>query len=254
MEPSDAPDDYNCHCGNVRTGGCVGGFMKFQCAATSDDCTHDQYFYPSELKEIHGYSCRLCDSEAAGVVTLDEIDGMSRRNKFPLSVLVSMSAAVLIVTVSMIGVFVYKRQRTSKSVKDVDQTEESADEMNDIDNVGKDLTVNDISEAHQRGATSEGPTIPRLHDRHSCSNRLHESTGADQPPRKANTMEVLHYIQLRRSASKINNIKLRSRETNFALALTRASPYEDSVPPFNGDFGCRPFGLGVSTGRTVFHH
>lgn len=142
MEPTDVPEEYECHCGNVRTGGCVGGFMKFQCAATPDDCSFDRYLAPADLKRLHGYSCRLCDADAVGLsLSTDEIDGISQQKNIPM-VPVLITVALVILVAAGAGLLLFKRrQRTPTSaleedkdtIRDGDQTEGcSIHETNDI--------------------------------------------------------------------------------------------------------------------------
>ena len=56
------------------SGGCVGGFMGFTCAVTTEDCDWDSYYPPLELKKSHGYSCRLCKPIAHQIIKEDMID------------------------------------------------------------------------------------------------------------------------------------------------------------------------------------
>lgn len=64
----------DCHCANVRIGGCIGGFENFHCAVTEDDCTWDDYFAPLSLKEKHGHTCNLCLASPIN----DEIDDIDQ--------------------------------------------------------------------------------------------------------------------------------------------------------------------------------
>ena len=56
------------------SGGCVGGFMGFTCAVTTEDCDWDSYYPPLKLKKSHGYSCRLCKPIAHQIIKEDMID------------------------------------------------------------------------------------------------------------------------------------------------------------------------------------
>eukprot|EP00581_Thalassiosira_minuscula_P000017 CAMPEP_0183746446 /NCGR_PEP_ID=MMETSP0737-20130205/66760_1 /TAXON_ID=385413 /ORGANISM="Thalassiosira miniscula, Strain CCMP1093" /LENGTH=388 /DNA_ID=CAMNT_0025982141 /DNA_START=272 /DNA_END=1439 /DNA_ORIENTATION=+ len=46
---------YECTCADTHTGGCVGGFMGFNCAVSEHDCTWDTYYPPMTLAETFGY-------------------------------------------------------------------------------------------------------------------------------------------------------------------------------------------------------
>lgn len=129
VEPSQVPDDYRCHCGNVKIGGCVGGFMKFQCAASEDDCTHDSYFSPVALEKTHGYTCLLCDTVEA--LDLPETD--VRGNSTAVSISISISACI---TFALLAVHLYlkrKKRFLGKHIEGIGETKQSAVELPELD-------------------------------------------------------------------------------------------------------------------------
>lgn len=133
MEPSQVPDNYHCHCGNVKIGGCVGGFMKFQCAVTEDDCTHDSYFSPIDLEMTHGYTCLLCDTAEALDLVEPDAEG---KNKVRTAVSVSMLMAVCIIFVLLAAHLCLKRKNHffGKEIEDDSGATEQSDlELHELD-------------------------------------------------------------------------------------------------------------------------
>jgi len=61
-----------CHCENVRVGGCVNGFYGFHCGATAEDCAWGTYLPPVSLKLDFGEECRLC-LQTSSTLPPDEI-------------------------------------------------------------------------------------------------------------------------------------------------------------------------------------
>lgn len=79
MDPASVKDllGYDCTCADTHIGGCVGGFMGFACAVTSEDCSWDSYYPPRSLKKTHGYSCRLCKPIENRMIKADAIDALT---------------------------------------------------------------------------------------------------------------------------------------------------------------------------------
>jgi len=121
----------DCHCANVRIGGCVGGFSNFHCAVTEDDCTWDQYFAPYSLKEKHDHVCSLCESSPT-VDEIDEIDQMSSFSKKGLSIGEIVGIAIvpvfgLVVAGSTVYYFVHSKKKTQEVPVPMESPTRSAD-------------------------------------------------------------------------------------------------------------------------------
>jgi len=126
---------YECTCADTHTGGCVGGFMGFNCAVSEHDCTWDTYYPPMTLAETFGYRCRLCEPFGQDLHA-DTIDKLSAEenvtpttsksyNAVFASGLVGLAtgAALSLVIIFICRKCSYKKLAPSKIVSKADKTE-----------------------------------------------------------------------------------------------------------------------------------